>query len=333
VVRVLLALPLGAALVWGAAALWLDGPAARRPAGALAATWVLLGFTLLVLLRPRRRGVLLFALAFAVLLAWWLSLAPRNDRDWLPDVARPATAEIEDGRVTVRNLRHFEYRSETEYTERWEERRFDLARVVGLDLFLSYWGSPAIAHTILSFEIEGQPPLAVSIETRKEKGESYSALRGFFRQYELYYVVADERDVIRLRTDQRGEDVYLYRLRVPAERVQALLLAYLREIDRLAREPRWYNALTHNCTTTIRLHAQQTGVRNPWNWRLLANGWVDELLYMRGTLVDGGLPFPELKARSAISARARALGDAPDFSRRLREGLPARAYGGGAASR
>jgi hypothetical protein len=190
-------------------------------------------------------------------------------------------------------------------------------------MFLCSWGSTLIAHTIASWDFLDGPPLAISIETRKERGESYSALRGFFRQFELYYVVADERDVIRLRTNFRGERVYLYHIRMSPENARAVLLDYLQAVNSLAKRPQWYNALTHNCTTTIRYHALQVGAGRPWDWRILANGHIDELSYERGT-IDTSLPFPELKARSNITAKAKAAYDAIDFSARIRQGLPGR---------
>lgn len=304
---------------WGALALWFDGPEGRLAAGLLASGFVagLLGLRL----APRGRGLSLGWIAALAL--WWLTIQPRNDRDWLPDVARPATAEVRGDRLEIRNLRNFAYSAGGEQTARWETRTYDLSEIRGVDLFLSFWGPALIAHTIMSWEFEEGRHLAISIETRKERGEEYSAIRGFFRQFELYYVVADERDVVRLRTNVRGERVFLYRLATPPDQARALLLAYVRELNHLARDPRWYNALTQNCTTTIRFHVRQSGTRNPWNWRILVNGRADELLYMRG-LVDTSLPIAELRERSAISERARAAGDAPDFSRRIREGLPAR---------
>jgi hypothetical protein len=308
---------------WGGLALWFDGPASRPLAGALAAAFVLAALAIPLAARLRRRGLAVALGLFAALLLWWLSIPPRNDRDWLPEVARTPTAEVQGDRLTIHGLRNFDYRSETDFDERWETRTYDLARLRGMDLFVSSWGSPLIVHTIASWQFDGGAPLAISIETRKEKGESYSAVRGFFRQFELYYVVADERDVIRLRTDYRRERVYLYRLRGAPETARAILLSYVDEVNRLARRPKWYNALTHNCTTTIRFHAQQSGTRNPWNWRILVNGRGDEFLYMRG-IVNTSLPFPELRARSDVTERARAIGNAPDFSRRIREGLPPR---------
>ena len=161
----------------------------------------------------------------------------------------------------------------------------------------------------------------MSIETRKEKGESYSALRGFFRQFEVYYVVADERDVARLRTNYRGETLFLYRMKTKPAGARALLVDYFKEINDLARRPRWYNALTYNCTTAIRFHARRIHAAFPWDWRLLANGLADELSYERGS-IDTSLPFAELRRRSDITQKAKAAGHDPEFSRRIREGLP-----------
>lgn len=316
------------ALSWASAALWFDGPASRALAGVLTGGFALASLALLLFVRPFRRALLVAAALFGAVLNWWLSIAPSNDRDWQPDVARLAQAVVDHDTLTIRNVRDFDYRSETDYTERWEERSYDLSKLDGVDMFLSYWGSPWIAHTITSWSFSDGQHLAISIETRKEKGESYSAVRGFFRQYELYYVVADERDVIRLRTNYRGEDVYLYHLRTSLPVARATLLDYVREINELAHEPTWYNAFSQNCTTTIRHHVQNVAPANPWNWRILVNGKIDELGYERGT-IDTSLPFAELRRRSAISERAKAA-DPADFSRAIRVGLPGGSLAGAA---
>ena len=318
--RLLAALLLAPLVAWGAAALWVDGPASRALAGALALAFVAVCLAALARLRSLLLASAAVLLAVALLIGWWLRIPPRNDRDWQHDVARPAHATFAGSRVTLENVRNFAYRSETDYDERWETRTIDLDRIRGVDLYLSYWGSPHIAHTIVSWNFEAGPPLAISIETRKQVGESYSALLGFFRQFEIYYVVADERDVIRLRTNVRGEDVYRYPIRLPAERARALLVDYLEEVNRLAVQAEWYNALTDNCTTAIRRHVLRALGQTPFSWKILANGHYPELLYERGS-IDTSLPFAEVRARAAISARAKALGDAPDFSERIRESV------------
>ncbi len=321
--RLILWIVLLAATAWGSAALWFDGPAARPLAALLAVAYAVTSLALLAALRPMRRAHAAFLLLFAVLLGWWVSLTPSNDRDWLADVARLPVAELRGDKVTVRNLRNFDYRSETDFTEHWEVRDYDLSRLRGLDLFMVYWGSPAIAHTILSWEFDDGQHLAVSIETRKEQGERYSAVRGFFRQYELYYVVADERDVVGVRTHHRHEDVYLYRMRTPPDRARALLLDYLEAVNRLARKPRWYNAFSQNCTTTIRLHAEHVVGGIPRDWRWLANGYLDELLYAEG-IINRDMPFAELKSLSHINPKARDIALDAHFSHAIRQGLPSR---------
>jgi hypothetical protein len=190
-----------------------------------------------------------------------------------------------------------------------------------VDLFLSYWGPTLIAHTIMSFGFAGDEYVAVSIETRKEKNEEYAAIPGFFKQYELIYIVGDERDLVRLRTNYRGEDVYLYRLKGSSETGRQIFLEYLRDINQLSEHPAWYNALTENCTTSIYRLARPHAARSWWSWKLFANGYLDELAYDLGA-VDHSLPFPEFKAHSYINERARAADGDPDFSRKIRVGVP-----------
>jgi Domain of unknown function (DUF4105) len=301
------------------------------PAGARTATagaWATGMLAVLVFIRPLWRALGFFTAGALVLAILWGNVQPRTDRDWMPDVARLPTAEIDGDHLTVHNVRDFTYRSETDFDERWETRTYDLSTLTGVDLFLSYWGSPAIAHTILSWTFAGAQPLAISIETRKERGESYSTVLGFFKQYELYYVVADERDVIGLRTNHRGEDTYLYHLRTPVSHARALLLDYFAVINELAAHPRFYDALTQNCTTTIRMHQGQTlKTLPPFDWRMIVNGYGDQMLYERG-MIDTSLPFDELKRRSRIVERAHVAEGAADFGTRIREGVPVPAPAG-----
>ena len=230
-----------------------------------------------------------------------------------------AHADIGGDRVTIHNVRNFDYRTETDFTLHYETRIYELRKLRGLDLFLNYWGSPLIAHPILSFDFGELGRICFSIETRPERGESYSAIRGFYRRFELIYIVADEHDVVRVRTNfRKGEDVYLYHLKIPVERLRARFLEYIAQLNELYDHPRWYNALTTNCTTSIRSQRAARD-RAPWDWRILANGKLDELLYELGA-VDRSLPFAELKRRSHINERANW--DSSDFSNAIRTGLP-----------
>ena len=307
-----------AGVVWAFGALWFDFPLEHlRPvaAGGFGLVVMLVG----VIARPRWRAKLGIAVAIAGVMLWWFTLQPRQYRDWKPEVALLPYATREGEVVTLHNVRNFDYRSEEDFTPRYELRRLDMRNLRGLDLFITYWGSPYMAHPILSFDFGKDGHVCFSIETRPERGEEYSALGGLYRRFELTYVVADERDVVRLRTNfRKGEEVYLYRLKAPF--VRQGFLEYIRTVNELHEAPRWYNAITDNCTSAIR-HQRAAAERPPWNWRMLANGYGDELLYERGS-IDRSLPFAELKRRSHINARATAANDAPDFSARIREGLP-----------
>jgi len=305
---------------WGAMALHYSGPRPAVLANALAVGLVLATVVTLGWVRPVGRMLLGLAVLFGAFHLWWGSLTARNDRDWQSDVARPAHVEIVGDSMTVQNLRNFDYRSETDFTEHWETRTFDLSKLSGLDLFMSYWGSPSIAHTIMSWEFSDGQHLAISIETRKEKGEEYSPIAGFFKQYELYYVVADERDVVRLRTNSRNEQVYLFPMRTPVVRARTILLDYVASINALDATPDWYDAATANCTTTILTHVKNVGLSLAFDRRLYINGHLDELLYERG-IIDTSRPYPEVRQASQINARAAAADRDPAFSARIREGL------------
>jgi hypothetical protein len=250
-----------------------------------------------------------------------LTLSPTNDSDWQPDVAQKAWADIQGDEVTLHNVRNCDYRTETDYTPRWETRTVRISQITGIDLAIDYWGSPWIAHPIVSFQFADAPPLCFSIETRKKLGQTYSTIGGLYRQFELIYIVADERDVIRVRTNYRKEDIYLYRTAISPAHARERFLEYIHSLNALRNKPRWYNAITTNCTTSIRTQ-HPPHERLPWDWRILLNGKGDELLYERHFIVSSGLPFAELKPRSLIDTRARAANDSADFSKLIREGLP-----------
>jgi hypothetical protein len=277
----------------------------------------------LLFVRPKRKAAAVFVAMFAAVLIGWLCMEPSNHRNWQPDVAVLPYATIDGDAITVHNIRNCDYRTETDYTVRYDDRAFDLSRLCSFDLFLSDWGLKAIVHTLVSFGFDDGRYLCISIETRKEMGEAYSTIKGFFRQYELFYVVADERDLVRLRTNYRqGETVYLYRLQGSSlDVVKQIFLDYIRCINRLKEKPEWYNALTGNCTTEIRGHTRPYAGKVRFDWRLLANGYVDELAYKNG-VIDTSMPFNVLKQRSIINPKARAADQDPAFSQKIRQGLP-----------
>jgi Domain of unknown function (DUF4105) len=307
--------------LWAVAALYIDFRVAslRTPLAVIYA----LGILAILLKVKRKIWAAAFCLAgFCLVLAWWLSLSPSNQGDWQADTDRTAWTEIDGDRLTIHNLRNCDYRTETEYTNCWSDRTVDLSKIQGVDFFFTNWGVPWIGHPIVSFAFADGGHVAFSIEARYKKGQSYSAILGFFRQYELIFLAADERDVIRLRTNYRkDEEVYLYRTRVPPQTARAMFLTYVTYLDKLRQQPEWYNALTKNCTTTIdKQIAADTANPGPWSYQTIVNGTLDEMLYNRGRLVTDGLTFPVLKERAHINAAARAANQSPDFSALIRVG-------------
>jgi hypothetical protein len=311
---------------WGALALALVGPGGDKGRLVLAAVFCVAGLAAvvaLVLHRGRRFILPVFAVALVAISVWWSGLRPSNDRDWQPEVARLAYATINGDMVTVHNIRNFDYRTETDFTPAYYIRTYDLSRLDSAELVAVYWMGPAIAHLLISFGF-GDDHLAISIEARKEKGEGYSSAKGFFRQYELFYVVADERDVLRVRTNYRKdppEDVYVYPLRVPRENIRRVFLEYIRKMNALREHPEFYNTLTTNCTTAILMNTRVNPESLPFSWKVLVSGYTPAYVYESGRM-DQSLPFEELQRRSLVNAAAQAADQAPDFSRRIRAGLP-----------
>lgn len=326
------ALRLLASLVLLATATWGVGLLLFRLNGAMA-TLAATGFAaaalagLIGIWTGAPRLPLGFAMVFVGLLSWWSSFQPSHDRDWIPELARLPEIGREGDTLTVTNLRDFRWRTEADYDQRWETRSYDLSKIEGADLFLSYWAGETIAHLLLSFTFADSAPLTFSIEVRREKGEEWSSLAGFFRTYEMAYVAADERDIVGLRTHARGEDTRLFRLAASPQQARDLLLAYIADVNRLAKEPRWYNTLTTNCTTVV-YHLVGT-VAPGWTFslpldpRVLASGYLPGYLQRIGA-VRADIPLEELVRRGRISEKARTLSlDDPDFSKTIREGVPA----------
>ncbi len=273
---------------------------------------------------PRRgRAAAWFLTVFCAIVAWWLAIAPSNGRDWQRDVALLPYATVAGDKVTIRNVRNFSYRTETDFDAHYYDRTYDLEQLNSVDLIAVYWMGDAIAHVMMSFGFENGDVVCFSIETRKEKGEAYSSIKGFFKQYELIYIAGDERDLIRLRTDYRRpqEDVYLYRLGISPERARKFFMEYVAQINAMKDEPAWYNTLTTNCTTNIFWHARAFENSIRFSWKILLSGYTPQYAYELGVL-DRSLPFGELQKRSYINDKAHRVGTDPGFSLKIREGLP-----------
>ncbi|HEY1232647.1 MAG TPA: DUF4105 domain-containing protein [Candidatus Binatia bacterium] len=321
--NILLGITITAITLWGVGALYFSPllPARWRAfAAASYGTATILAFALLP--SPGRTAIAAIAI-FAILVVLFFHIPASNDRDWQPDVAVTPYASVNGDLVTIHGVRNFDYRTETDFTPRWEERTYDLRKLDSVDIIAVYWTGKAIAHVMVSFGFEGKDYLAMSIETRKEKGESYSTLAGFFRQYELYYVVADERDVIGVRTTYRQpqEDVYIYRVRARQRTIRQVFLDYIETISDMRVHPRFYNTLTTNCTTSILTHTRINPESPPMSWKVLLSGYVPDYLYELGR-IDTAKPFADLEKLSRVNERAHAADKDASFSQRLRQGLP-----------
>jgi hypothetical protein len=321
--RILAGAGIIAITLWSVGALYFSPllPEAWRPYGSgIYALLTLVGFVFL----PRRGRTATGALVvFGILVILFLRIPASNNRDWQPEVANAPYATIKGDLITIHNVRNFDYRTETDFDPRWETRTYDFSKLDSADIIAVYWAGKAIAHVMVSFGFAGKDYLAVSIETRKDKGESYSTLAGFFRQYELYYVVADERDVIRVRTTYRQpqEDVYIYRVNGPLKNLRRIFLDYIKSINELRERPSYYNTLTTNCTTSILFHTRMNPEAPPLSWKILVSGYVPDYLYELGR-IDTSRPFAELEKMSRVNVRAHAADKDPAFSQRIREGLP-----------
>jgi hypothetical protein len=317
---VLLVTLLGLTL-WAAGALYFMLPL-KEIRGFSAAVYVIAVLGLLMAIRPLWKGAIVVLGLFFLVLAWTLTIHPSNDAHWEPDVAQTAWAEIDGDQVTIHNFRNFDYRSSTDFIPNWETKTVDLTALRGIDLFVNYWGVRWMAHPVVSFQFGDSDHVAFSIELRRQVGQEYSTLAGLYKTYGLIYLVGDERDLVRVRTNYRKEDIYLYRTVTKPARARAIFLDYLRSLNDLHQHPAFYNELTSNCTTNVRVHtaATATGEPPPWDWRLLINGYADQMLYERGDLI-GQLAFADLRKQALVDEKAKAANDDPDFSRRIRDGV------------
>jgi hypothetical protein len=308
---------------WGAFALWFQVPGGVLLQGLGVALWVAFSLAIVVILWRGRLavGALSFAAAFAALLIWWLQIAPSNNRLWADDVAQTTTGVVDGDRVTLHNVRNFDWRSTTDYTQRWETRTYDLRHLSSLDMILSYWSMPAIAHVLISFGFDDGEHVVFSVEIRREKTESFSEIGGFFKEFELSVIACDERDVIRVRTNVRGEDDYLYRIRMPVDEIRSLFLAYVSQANDVASKPRFYNTVTANCTTIIYHMAKRIVGHLPLDYRVLLSGYLPGYVYKVGGL-DTRYPLEELRTLGRITERAKESDRRPSFSADIRAGIP-----------
>ncbi len=308
-------------VAWATLAIWFSTLPGAWLRIALAAAFVAFaGWALFT--RRSRTKLVAFAAVYAVVLAGWSMIRPSHDREWRPEVAVMPRIAIDGDRVRITSVRDFHFRSRDDFDVRYEDREVSLSRMTGVDFYISYWAEGPVGHTFLSFMFEDAPPLGISIETRPEVGEGFDPLASLFKQFELIYVVADEQDLVGLRASHRDEEVFLYHTRISPEFARRLFLVYAGRINQLADEPEFYHLLSNSCTVNIIRYANKAGREGRFSLKHLLNGLIDQYIYATG-VVDTSLPFEELRRRSRITAAAQAAEGSPDFSSRIREGLPA----------
>lgn len=307
-------------VLWGTLAIYFSNlPSSTARAGSAAAFALFALWTLAV--RRTSRSTKVFLAVFAAVVVWWLMIPPSHDRPWRLEVAHMPRVTVDGDIVRFTGVRTFEYRSRNDFTPRYEEREVRLSRLTGLDFYVSYWREGPVGHTFLSFLFDDAPPLSISIETRPEIGEGFDPLASMFKQFELIYVVGDEKDLVGVRAIHRNETVYLYRLNTTAEDARRLFQIYIERINELADRPEFYHLLSNSCTINIIRYANAAGRRGNFDIRHLLNGLIDSYLYHSGR-IDTSLPFDELRRLSLINAAARAADGSADFSDRIRASLP-----------
>ena len=269
----------------------------------------------------QRRMLMVVIVLFLGVVAWWTSIQPSHKRNWRPEVAVMPRAVVDGDHVRLTGVRNFDYRTRNDFTVRYEEREVSLSHLTALDFYVSYFMEGPVGHTFLSFIFDNAPPLSISIETRPEVGEGFAPVASLFKQFELIYVVGDERDLVRVRANYRHEPIYLYRLSISAEDARRLLGVYLARINQLADHAEFYNLLTNSCTINIVRYANAAGRTGRLDLRHILNGLVDGYLYYAGWM-DTTLPFEELRRRSQINDAAQAADGAADFSDRIRASVP-----------
>ena len=319
--RLLLTLLVAASALWGCLALWYQAPGGVWGKGAAAAVWAALCLGAMVALWRagpwRRRAGWAYLIGLALLAGWWQTLAPSNDRIWADDVAKMLRGTVQGSTVTLENVRNFDWRTDTDYTVRWETRQYDLDKLVSVDMALSYWAGPAIAHTLVSFGFSDGRHVVFSVEIRKERGEQFSEIGGFFKQFELSVVAAEERDILYVRAGPRGESVYLYPVRMPERAMRELFLSYVSTANALVTTPRFYHTVTANCTTLVYRMVNAIVPGLPLDLRILLSGYLPEYLYDQGGL-DARVPLDVLRERASIGPQAPPGDDPLAFSRRIR---------------
>ncbi|MCQ9617842.1 DUF4105 domain-containing protein [Paenalcaligenes niemegkensis] len=318
--RTLLFIPALFSIAWGALALFYQLQLSGWARWAIIVIWcVINGFLLWEWWRKGAGWQLLCVVLLLLMLgAWWSTIKASNHRDWAEDVNRLTTAEVNGTHVILHNVRNFDWINRDKANARWETRQYDIDQIQSVDVFLSYWMGPAIAHTLVSFGFSNGEQVVWSVEIRREKHESFSSVGGFFKKFEMSVVAADENDIVRLRTNARGEDVYRYKVNMDLPAARSLFLAYADTANEVAAEPRFYHTVIANCTTIIYELVTRIIPGLPKDYRLLLSGYLPEYLYGIKAL-DNSESLAQLRQQAAITERAKKIPENVDFSQYIRQ--------------
>ena len=314
---------MGLTALWGAFALWYQLPGGTPSKTSGIGLWSAFSVVTIAVLWQGHMAVGLgvFLLAHAGMLLWWTRIEASNEGLWADDVARMTSGTIEGTGVTLHNVRNFDWRTKTDYTQRWETRSYDLERLRSVDMITSNWGLPAISHMLISFGFDAGSYVAFSVEIRRQIFQEFSELGGFFKEFELSIIAADERDVIRVRTNIRGEEAYLYQLRMPLAAMRMLFEGYVEAANDVAKNPRFYHTITVNCTTLVYQMMNRIAGGLPLDYRLLLSGHIAEYVY-RVKGLNQSLSLDQLRTLGRITDRAKLADQSPHFSADIRSGLP-----------
>ena len=319
----LLSLTILCAAAWGAFALYYQLPLPMPWLAAGLLLWV--GLSICALVRAWQtgplQGVLIYLALHAALLLWWISITPTNQHQWEDDVAQMTSGRIEGDHVTLFNVRNFTWRSETDYNPRWETREYDLSKLQSVDMITSHWGMEAIAHVLVSFGFDDGQFVTFSVEIRKKKGQQFSEIAGFFKQYELSILATDERDAIAVRPNVRGEDTFLYRIDMSKQIARQLFLSYVEQANQLIEQPRFYNTITANCTTLVFGMMQHISGSFPLDSRLLLSGYLPSYVAEQDGLIDG-FDLAQLRSAGRITERSKQAKNNENYSKIIRQGVP-----------
>ena len=311
----------GLFVIWNFGLVFYCGPFPELGNLLLAILWTAGFFAISFFVRNEKwKRLLILGFVFSAICPYVFFLNPSNDRDWVVSQEQTSSATITGDNLDIHSFRDFDYSADGLPTGQWFSRNYDLKNLKGMDFIMTHWTTDNAGHPIFSFDFGPQGHLAFTVEARMEKGESYSLTAGLYNCFELAYIPCEESDAVRVRTNFReNEHVYLYRTIATPAQARARLFEFLATMNKLAETPRFYNVITSNCTTAVR--SQMSG-GFPFDWRIILNGRLDEMLYERGLLVTSGLPFPELKRSAYINLKVREHPGKENFSERIRNGVP-----------